>query len=204
MPSSFTARIESGEVTTVQEFATDCAHGFFHDVGLETPLAEVASSFGSGSVDYHAGGLAEAEQRLAEVSVWTEEDATEAARRYNQDNLKGYLSHVRNNRDMMGRYGAMAVQVDAWEPPTEDHQGLKDVMVSQIQESTRGYTRPVERPEKIDGSTLRAQEIEDAQQDVARHTERLDEANAERSKVVQWVVDLETSFGVREPVSSPA
>jgi hypothetical protein len=146
----------------------------------------------------------EAAERIVEVKDWTEQQAEEAARLHNQENLKGYLQNVRERRETAPRYGHMLLQVDAWTPPTEDHESFKKYMVDQLQTSLEFDAREPRRPEKVDGPTLQAQEIESAEHSINYHRKRMTEDTGANSSRILWVRALQSSLADWQPVEPPA
>lgn len=205
MPTGYTHPVQTGEVTSFPDFAMDCARAFgatiaMRDMAHDAPMTDENLSFDN---SYHVEGIARAEQRLEAATNWTPEEADEAARKYNQEQLKYYLQSVRERRQTERRYGVMLVQVEAWTPPTPDHEGLKTFMKEQLEGSIGFDSYTPERPEKVDGATLQAQEIASAQRYITYHQEQLakgEEANVSR---IGWVSDLRASLADFEPVEPP-
>ncbi len=138
MPTGYTESIEKGQVTEFSEFALQCARAAFAgiiamlDMPADAPMTEENLTI---DTSYHEKGLTESRQHFEEVSSWTDEQANEEARLYNQRNLKNYIKAVRSSREASSRYGYMLLQVEAWDPPTEDHMGLKNFMREQLERS---------------------------------------------------------------------
>ena len=116
---------------------------------------------------------------------------------------KEYLQSVRSHRETTRRYGSMLLQVEAWTPPTEDHEGLKKFMADQLTESIKFDGYEPERPEKVDGATLQVQEIAHAQWSIDYHREQLAKEQESNQSRVGWVQDLQTSLAEWQPVEVP-
>ncbi len=205
MPTGYTHPVQTGEVAAFPEFAVNCARAFgatiaMRDMAPDAPMTEENLAF---DTSYHAEGIIKAQERLETATSWTLEEAAEEARKYNQDQLKYYLKSVRERRETTRRYGSMLLQVEAWTPPTSDHEGLKTFMKEQLESSIDFDSYTPERPEKIDGPTLQAKEVASAQRDIEYHTEHLtadEDRNAER---IGWVNALKDSLATFEPVEPP-
>jgi hypothetical protein len=205
MPSNFTQPVMTGEVTSFPDFALDCARGVgatiaMRDMPSDAPLTDENLTF---NTDYHVNAAMAAAERINEVKSWTEEESEEAARLHNQENLKGYLQGVRESRETARRYGYMALQVEAWTPPTEDHEGFKKYMAEQLETSLRFDGREPERPEKVDGPTLQAQEIESAEHSINYHREQMTKDTDANNSRVLWVRSLQSSLVDWQPVEPP-
>jgi hypothetical protein len=200
MPTSFTIPVESGEITSLSDFAMSTARAFgptiaMREMDFDAPMTDENLSF---NTEGYAEDVEKAKERLAEVAAWTPEEADEAARKHNQEQLKQHLLYVRENRAAQRRYGAMLVQVEAWIPPTADHISFKQYMIDQLEGSA--HDSNPERPEKIDGATLRAQEIESAVRKIEFSTKRRVETDVANASRISWVRALEASLVDFEPV----
>ena len=71
------------------------------------------------------------------LAIKTEED---------KDSLERYHKNVEKSAAIKTRYDAMESQVLAWEPPTPDHQGLKNFMLNQIVDSRKFDAYTYEKP----------------------------------------------------------
>ena len=47
------------------------------------------------------------------------------------------LKRLEENKAQLAAYSAMLAQVDEWEPPSDEHNGLRDFMRSQIEDSIK-------------------------------------------------------------------
>lgn len=206
MPTGFTAPVEKGEITALPDFALLCARGLgptiaMRDMSFDAPLTKENLSF---DTSHNVTAIIAAEDRIKEVEAWTPEEAAEEARKYNQARLKEFLKGKRERKHTAQRYGALLVQVEAWTPPTADHEGLKDYMAEQLERSLEHDCYDAERPQKVDGPTLQAQEIESAQRTIAFQSERLVEGEVANARRIGWVEALQESLADWEPVEAPA
>lgn len=131
MPTGYTAIIEEKPDLTFREFALRCARGMGacimqrDDPMDEPPRAPEPS-------DYHIKALATAQARLKELrgmgaeakrAMWHAE-----VERIEKSNAESRAKAAKTEQ----QYKSMRAQVEAWKPPTKDHDGLKRFMLEQI------------------------------------------------------------------------
>lgn len=135
MPTGYTAKIAEGQ--TFEQFIWDCARAFgalimMRDDPSDAPIPErfEPAPFYKDMLDKAQNEFAEwaamseqARRDMMALEVCREEQAREA-------------SEARR-RATSEAYAAMLGKVRAWEPPTDDHIGLRDFMIQQIEESIR-------------------------------------------------------------------
>lgn len=134
MPTGYTADIEKG--ITLRQFILSCARSMGacimqrDDPSSDLPKKREPS-------DYHFNCITEAQARLEELICMTNDIANKKAKdEYNQER-KLIKSIIRKNNDLKVKYKKMLVQVNSWNPPTPEHHGLKNFMISQIEESIK-------------------------------------------------------------------
>lgn len=136
MPTGYTA-IVIDEAATFEQFALRCARAFgalvnMRDAPMDAPLPERILP----SVWY--------EQRLEETHAEIERLqnlSADQVRREADDAytraIAAYHERVATRERQRAAYEAMLTQVEAWQPPTSDHVGLKTFMIRQLGESLR-------------------------------------------------------------------
>lgn len=203
MPTGYTHKIKDGQ--TFNEFVWSCARAFGALIEMrDSPSDELIperfepSTFYADAIKNKEVELANAEQRSdAEWEVLATAEYDEA--------VKQYQKSYQGNEDLEQKYKAMLSEAEAWEPPTEEHRGLKEFMVSQLGESIRfdcGHTlsQPVEKT----GTELREQKlahlrksIDDYKEENRREIERVEGRN-------KWLADLRASVPPPSPETSHA
>ena len=200
MPTGYTAAIADG--ISFEKFVWRCARNMgalimMRDEPYDAPVREFEPS------DYNAKELAAARARLESLKGMTIEDAEVQADLSLSAALESSTSYSEGKTELEAKYWAMLSKVRQWEPPSEDHRGLRDFMISQIEDSIRydcGDT--FEPPKKLTGEEWLAQEIASAIRDIKYHSkanqEELDRTEARN----RWVRQLRES--VPPPVSDDA
>jgi hypothetical protein len=135
MPTGYTSKLYEGEDQTFEDFAWSCARAFgalilMRDDPADAPIPE---KFEPSS--YHVEKLAEAERELAEFEAMGTAEQADLYLAECAENVAKRAEEVRKRRDLRERYEAMLWQVETWEPPTADHEGMKTFMVEQLKSS---------------------------------------------------------------------
>lgn len=134
MPSGYTAKVASGEVTDLRSFALICARGMgalisMRDEPFDAKLPEKLEPS-----NYHRDEAADAAARLEELRGMSLEEIAEAAAKWNAENDAYRAARVEENSAQRARYEALIAQAEAWEGAPE---GLKDFMLSQLHSSLK-------------------------------------------------------------------
>ena len=194
MPTGYTAGIEK-DITFVQ-YAWSCARAFGACISLrDEPTAPIPDKFEPS--DYNAKALARAQERLDWLNGLSAADALKEAIRAHELELAAHRTHEANKNELRTKYYAMLEKVEAWTPPTADHQGLKDFMARQIRDSIRFdcYNSYDREPQAKSGDEWRQAETERAFKDVKYHSEEHAKEITRNTERNQWVASLRLSLG---------
>jgi len=135
MPTGYTDCIKDD--ISLHDFIMQCSRAMgalimMRDEPTGTPIPERFEPS-----DYHPKKLLEIEKELAQLkSVDATEAEAKATDEYNSavtDNEK----YLRENIALKDKYSKMLSAVKSWEPPTQDHAGLKSFMREQIESSIK-------------------------------------------------------------------
>lgn len=140
MPTGYTAPIYEGEENfTFKKFAMRCARNFGALIEMRgEPLdAEIDFDKCFQPSDYYKKALERVEKEYQEF-LDNPPTAEELGKKYDEkvnNDFKKFLERKESSKALQERYAAMLEQVKVWDPPTEEHNGLKEFMISQLQES---------------------------------------------------------------------
>lgn len=202
MPTGYTADIYEGKEVSFPDFVMDCARAFgalitMRDDPRDAPIPDEFQPN-----DYHLREHETALRNLAEAKAWTEDQATEYAEVAYVEAHGAWVEHQLTAKERGERYEAMLAQVQAWEPPTPDHQGLKDFMVEQLESSIKhdadltDLERWYPEPRQHTGPEWRQDRIAKAERDIEYHAaEWLKEVERAQQRT-EWVWALRHSLGV--------
>jgi len=133
MPTGYTADIKDG--ISFEQFALNCAKAFgacitMRDLPSDAPIPEEFEPS-----NYHADRLAEARRQLALYEAMLPEDAAQLSAAEYRDAEHSREKRLRDNLDTLESYREMLDRARIWIAPTKDHDGLKEFMIKQIEDS---------------------------------------------------------------------
>lgn len=133
MPSGYTAKILEG--CTFEQFAWSVARGFGALIMMRDDPADAPIPERFEPSDYH---LKKIEEAKAAVRLLVDSSPDELFVRYKKYRKDVELRNIeREERDESTKvkYLDMLAKVQAWQPPSPDHAGMKEFMIKQIEES---------------------------------------------------------------------
>jgi len=135
MPTGYTANVGNGTLTEFRDFALQCARAFgaLIDMRDEPLSAEIPEAIAPTS--YYSDRLAESEALLAALDRMSDDEIRQAAQADNDACTEAYRKRCQDVQDTRDRYLAMLEKVQAWTPPTPDHEQMKSFMVRQLRDS---------------------------------------------------------------------
>lgn len=196
MPTGYTACI--GDDATFEKFVLGCARAFgalvtMRDDPADAPIPERFEPY-----DYHAKAIKEAEATLRELDGMPLDEAERRANADYAEALKRNREMIQRNDDLRAKYTAMLKQVNEWQAPTPDHEGLKKFMREQIEQSidfdcsNEYYLRNA--PTKLTAMEWRSKQVEKARRDIAYHSKEHAEEVGRAAGRTDWVKALRESL----------
>jgi hypothetical protein len=200
MPTGYTSAISDG--ISFRDFALRCARGMGacimqkDDPMNEPPKTQEPSS-------YHIKALAKAEALFEEMKAMSDNDATAKAHEEYKKEIASTEESIRKNIDLLSKYRCMLKQAKDWNPPTGEHVGLKEFMISQIEESIRFdcmsdyYNNKLKTLRPVSAQEWKNERVKEALLDIARHK---DEANKEKERTQnrnEWITKLYESLEIK-------
>ena len=138
MPTGYTSDIKKG--ISFKTFALDCARAFgacidMRDESKDTPIPEAFKPFTH--CEERAKDIKEEIELLEIMDIKT---ATIKAKEEYKKETERYRLYINDACELRTKYVAMLSKVDKWQPPTAEHDGLKDFMKEQIEQSMPAKT----------------------------------------------------------------
>lgn len=140
MPTGFTAPIYDGEDITFEQFANSCLRNFGIYLRFEGKYPNLSRYEIPDKIrpsDYYKKRYEEAkaeyEKHLANPKTKEELEAEYIT--YVKGVIKNNEDRTKENKALKNRYNAMLSKVRSWIPPSEDYNGIKDFMESQLIDS---------------------------------------------------------------------
>ena len=198
MPTGYTAAVQSGEITSLRDFALMCARGMgatimMRDAPHDAPIPERFEPS-----DYNAKVLQKAQGCLDAVTTMSRDEAQrEADKAYHA----ACVSFDRRNaeREEHGRrYRSMIAQVEAWDTKAD---GIREFMLDQLRQSLDFDCKPPRpnalfggKPERQTGEEWREAQVEQLTGDIAYHAKANAEEIARTEGRNRWLADLRASL----------
>jgi hypothetical protein len=137
MPTGYTAIIEEKENVTFKEFALCCARAFGACVDMrDEPFdKEIPKEFKPNM--YHAEKLKIFENEYKNFEKIADNEVRINAKNDFDTELKRIDVNIKRAKEILKRYALIRAKVMKWNPPTSEHVGLKDFMLSQIDMCTK-------------------------------------------------------------------
>ncbi|MDD5542925.1 MAG: hypothetical protein PHX83_07090 [Acidobacteriia bacterium] len=131
MPTEYTSIIDEGG--TFKDYVMRCARGIeylfrMHDDSMDAKIPEEFKP-----EEYHKNEAEKCRTRLTELLETSTQDAVGEARREFNKSVKCMQEYRDEHAKVKFAYDSMREQVQAWNPPTPEHEDLKTFMLSQIE-----------------------------------------------------------------------
>jgi len=194
MPTGYTAAICEGEVT-FRDFLFSCARAFgafasMRDASLDESIPDQIEP----SI-WQLKRLQESLESLVTMESWSDDTWKEATIADYVKKMRRRQEATEKNTVLLSRYNAMLEKARAWLPPTEEHQGLKDFMIKQLQESIKfDCSTDFSEPRQLSSADYRHKRLTcclaDIEYNAKGYREELDRAK-ERT---EWIRALKDSL----------
>jgi len=192
MPTGYTAIIEEKPDLTLREFALRCARGMgacIHqrdDPMDDLPKAPEASH-------YHAEEAERVRATLRELEGLSSVAALALFNAEVSRITRANAAHLAKCEKTRKRYASMRAKVEAWKPPTEQHEGLQRFMLEQIDLCRSDWT-PYTDTVPNDPKQWLADKIESTRESIVSHAKRCAEELARTAERKQWIEALYASL----------
>lgn len=135
MPTSYTAPIQDGTITTLRDFAMLCAREFgatisMRDAPLDTQIPERFEPSG-----HNQRLLVKARARLVKLQEMSPIQAQREMQQEYSAAMAQWRDRTWEHARQSVRYKNMVDQVKAWSAPTKEHVELKEFMLGQLEGS---------------------------------------------------------------------
>jgi len=197
MPTGYTSFLADDLEATLADFAWRCARAMGACIAQRDEPTDKPPRLTTPS-DSYSDGVASKEQELAEVTAMTASEAELASQKEYSKRIADNAKAVLKREKLRSTYERLLAEVRSWEPPTADHQGLKEFMEEQLVSSiefdcdTEYYRRPIE---KLDGKTWKAQRAASLRYELDRMVHLRDDDTERTQKRNAWIKALANSLG---------
>ena len=196
MATGYTADLHDGKDVSFNDFILKCTRAMGvaimqRDESIDSPLREEEDP-----ETYHRDALATA---IADLQTLRGLPIDEWRKREQGARAKAstvVLNAIRSCGEIRVRYESMLAEVEAWQPPTPEHQGLKDFMVEQLTTSIRfdcDITYLTISP-AVSAEEFKAARIAGVEKDVEYHRTKWESEQVRVDSRNRWVADLRASM----------
>lgn len=193
MPTGYTAKLmEEGQ--TFPEFAMTCARAFGATISMrddphDKPIPKFEPS------DYHIKALARAKAEYARLQEMGGSERIAFGEQQRQLEIERCQAILTKDREENERLIAMRLQVEAWTPPTPDHEGMKRFMLQQIDTSMNTCNSLyLKRAEEKAPVHYYAEAVLSAERDIKYHAAEHAKELAKVDSHNEWVQRLRESL----------
>jgi hypothetical protein len=171
MPTGYTHDVQNGKITEFRDFAERCARAMgvailMRDDPMDKRIPDAFEVDG-----YHSKAATKANAELIDLMGLSVEECKRHADEQRESRI-AEREESRKRRDAeRSRYEAMLAKVEAWEPPSEEHQNFKKFMRDQLTESIRFDCGDYDMsyPPEQTGEEWRADRAESIRSTIAYH-----------------------------------
>jgi len=208
MPTGYTAAITEGEGVTLRQFMLKCVRAMgvcieLRDAPWDAPIPKGTEP--SSSEIRHEGSIVRVTAEIEKLEALTDTECDAQAEEDYREALISHEKRMEEGRLQKARYEAMLAQVEAWVPPTPDHENYKKFMIDQIQESVRfdcaWLDDPSRRlpPVREEGESWRELRLEAARDNLTYHQKGLAKARENQAANNAWLTALWASLPLPQP-----
>jgi len=195
MPTGYTAALYEGKAQTFEDFTLNAARAMGAAVMERDDAPGPIKGEAAKSSYYetaHEGAVAKLAE-LADVTLFEWAQREKAGREEEER-----LDRERDARVAVirARYEAMLAEVEAWNPPTSEHENLKKFMRDQLEESIKFDCTPYtgNRRQVVSAQDFKTSSIERAERNVAYYADEMRKESERTESRNKWVRDLRDSL----------
>lgn len=192
MPTGYTAAI--ADDIDFRTFALRCARAFGACIMQRDNDPDELPEFPPPS-DFYQQHKNDCERRLAELRTLTPEQVVARRDAQYQESVARYNEYKRQRSELLGKYEAMLAQVNAWQSPSEDHEGLKQFMRGQIEQSIAwDCSNPPDPPRLVEPHVWHSNALAEAERSLQYAADGLRDELKRHEERKRWIEQLYASL----------
>ena len=196
MPLGHTAKVRSGEITDLRDYALLSLRAWRSAEGAVEIDYDVVGAEEQPN-PYYARKLEEAQSRLASLKAMKAEEAALHARETHAKAHSAWSEWTREKKARRKRTEDMLKKLKAWKPPTRDLTELKDFMREELETALAHEALDTDPPKPSRAAARKhlAQALEQAERDVAYYQRKVEEEESRVARDNEHLRALIASFG---------
>lgn len=196
MPTAYTQGIVDGKLN-FEQFLLLCCRNFgacieMRDNSLDAPIPEKFEPS-----DYHVKSLAQSEAELTRLLEMNNEERIAFGEQKQRESIESYELGLASRRLENGRLAAIREEAEQWEPPTKEHNGLKDFMLQQIDCSMNNesfWLRGIEEAKAQSPMNFYAKAVKDAEFRIEYDRKAIKDEKALATGRTEWIKAVRDSI----------
>lgn len=201
MPTGYTAIIGDKPDLTFEEFAWQCARAFGAFIMQRDDPMDALPILHEEPSSWHADELAKASQELARIYAASDDDLAAEAEAEFRKTRQAAERAIAEHAELRRRYEAMLSKVEAWKPPSQDHEEFRAFMMQQIRDSigwdcNNDYWNEQLATARVTADEYRSNRIAKLQRDIDYHSQANEEEVARVEYRNRWKQQLVDSIGL--------
>jgi hypothetical protein len=196
MPLGHTAKVRSGEITELRDYALLSLRAWRSAEGEVEIDYDVVSAEEQPN-PFYAGKLEEAQRRLSTLQAMKAEEAHLHARDAHQKAHSAWSEWTRERKARRARTQGMLKKLKSWKPPNPGLAELKDFMREELETALAHEALDADPPKPSRAAARKhlAQALEQAERDVAYYARKLEEEESRVARENEHLRALIASFG---------
>lgn len=196
MPTGYTAELCEKDVP-FERFVMTCARAMgacvtMRESGLDVPIPRKLEPS-----DYHREHIEMAKTQLARLRSMTLNEAKAEAKKQYEIAMAEDERVIQERMKTRGRLLAMRAKVADWCPPTSEHEGLKEFMIQQLDETIRYDGAPwTPQAKLLSGEEWLENQLKSVERTLAYHADEYRKEVERTNERNQWIEDLRNSLGL--------
>lgn len=196
MPTGYTSILTEKDVS-FKDFALRCSRAFgvlldMRDQPLSAPIPEKLEES-----TYAQKALANSEREYEDLLAMSKDEQIAYSAKKRKEILASLKDGQKKSQLENNRFRDMLEKVKRWQPPTPEHQGLKDFMAEQLKTSISDDSWYVERIREVefgDDDDYYASAVRSAKQNVLYYQKEVSKEKESVTKGNFWLNDLRKSL----------
>ena len=196
MPTGYTYGIIEGKTKTFNEFAENCMRNFGACIHMRDDDSDKKYTPREPS-NYHTKELQSSKEKLEKAEKMTDAELIEMRKKELKEDEKRYKKNIKETESARKKLDEFLLKAEAYDPPTEDHEGIKKFMIEQLKTtidydgsakySIEGLAKTEIELNNIDANDVRFTLMEEAHKNIAYHLKEHKEELKRCANSNKWV-----------------
>jgi len=194
MTFSCTYAIENGD-DSFRNYALRSARGMGYLIGYRECADNMVIPDVIEPDEANAKKVEELRATLQEIENWDEPEAQKQADLHHEFLVSAIRRLNWLRRRALPQFGGMLAKVQAWQPPTPEHDGFKKFMAEMLEHDLRSIPTEAEAdPSPISGKEFKRQRMHHLKEDIVYYTDRHAQEVKFCQEATKWVNQLRASL----------